>query len=233
MTEPLDAMTWHHPRIAAHVTVHVATTDHLTALDWIRPTTGDQTGAVALLAQAVAHRFGATTQEVTLHPAVGHTDPQQARPAFAMLTRAHPVQAGNQSTRLWTSLSRNGPWVAVATALTPVGIDLEVLQTPQQATDLLTILHPTDRHQLKSLGTWARTHEVTAAWTRKEALLKALGTGLSRDPALDQVGTLARPVQPAGWVSLAAPLHRMYLPQHHVRADYYLGLAWREEQSPA
>ena len=108
----------------------------------------------------------------------------------------------------------------VTTALTPVGVDIEALQTLQQASDLVTLLHPDDRRAFTALQEHDLVHEVSAAWTRKEAMLKAFGTGLLRDPAVDAVGTQQHPEQPDGWASLTAP-------STIAAQTYYLGLAWR------
>lgn len=217
----LDALAWHHSRLPDHVTVHLTTSQQLATLGWIRPATGDQSGATDLLRYVVAHRFGTNPAEVVLHPAVGHPDPRRARGTQATLSARWPGSS-DARTRLWTSLSRCGTQIAVVTALTPVGIDLEILQTPLQAAELLTLLHPTDRGTLGRRTGTRLAHEVTAAWTRKEAMLKALGTGLARDPALDAVGTHARPIQEAGWASLSAHLADAQ--------DYYLGLAWQHQR---
>ncbi len=215
----LDALKWQHPYLPEHVTVHCATTEQLAALGWIDPNDSDLTGARGLLARAVAQQFDAHTSRVALHPAIGHANPQRARPASAELISGRTTATGQG--RLWTSLSRCLPVIVVATALTPVGVDIEALQTPRQATELLTLLHPHDQRVLAALRQHYLVHEVTAAWTRKEAMLKALGTGLLRDPALDVVGTQRHPVQLDGWLSFSAPCNT-------VMTSYYLGLAWRK-----
>lgn len=217
----LDALTWYDPRLPRHLTVHLTTTDQLAALGWIRHVTGDRSGATDLLTHVVANRFGTSPIHVVLHPAAGHADPRRARGAFATPSVHNLQRSPHRQTRLWTSLSRSGPLIAVTTALTPVGIDIETLQSCRQATELLTLLHPTDQRRLGRRTGDRRAHEVTAAWTRKEAMLKALGTGLARDPALDAVGTHDRPIQPPGWTSISATLG---LGQNH-----YLGLAWQHE----
>lgn len=214
----LDALKWHHPHLPEHVTVHCATTAQLAGLGWIDPHDGDLTGAKGLLARAVAQQFETHHSRVVLHPAMGHANPQRARPASAEVLAGRT--ANTSLGQVWTSVSRCAPVIVVATALTPVGIDIETLQTPRQATELVTLLHPHDQRALGALRQKRLVHEVTAAWTRKEAMLKALGTGLLRDPALDVVGTQRHPAQPDGWSSLSAPLNT-------VMTSYYLGLAWR------
>lgn len=89
---------------------------------------------------------------------------------------------------LSVSLSRCSGWVAVATAHRPVGVDVEDLQNRIQAEQLIRVLHPSDRARLQRLPRGMLPGAVTDAWTRKEALLKALGVGLNRDPGLDQTG---------------------------------------------
>lgn len=217
----LDALAWDHPRLHDQVTIHLATTEQLAALGWIHPATGDQSGAADLLRYVVAHRLGTSPAEVVLQPAIGHPDPRRARGTQATLSARWPGSS-DARTRLWTSLSRCGTQIAVATALTPVGIDLETLQAPLHAAELLTLLHPTDQRKFGRLTGARLAHEVTAAWTRKEAILKALGTGLARDPALDAVGTHDRPIQEAGWASLSA---------HPAGTqECYLGVAWRHQR---
>ena len=215
----LEALRWQHPDLPEYVTVHCATTQQLAALGWIDPNDDDPTGARGLLARAAAQQLETHDSKVVLHPAKGHADPRRARPASAELIseRATTTSPG----RLWTSLSRCAPVMVVATARTPVGVDIEALQTPRQATELLTLLHPEDQRTLAALRPQHLVHEVTAAWTRKEAMLKALGTGLLRDPALDVIGTQRHPVQPDGWVSFSAPYNTL-------TRTYYLGLAWRK-----
>ena len=127
----LDALKWHHPYLPEHVSVHCATTAQLAGLGWIDPHDSDLTGARGLLARAVAQQFGTHHSRVMLHPAEGHDDPQRARPASAEVISGRPTTTSLG--RLWTSLSRCAPVIIVATALTPVGVDVEALQTPRQA----------------------------------------------------------------------------------------------------
>lgn len=125
---------------------------------------------------------------------------------------------------LYASLSRTSDFIAVSLAERHVAVDIEELQSFEQAIQLLSLLHPADQ---KRLGSWlARRRkrnfatEITAAWTRKEATLKLLGTGLHRDPSLDEVGSRNSPLAPEGCqvAQLSVP-HSRY-PE--------LAVAWRE-----
>lgn len=125
---------------------------------------------------------------------------------------------------LYASLSRTSDFIAVSLAERQVGVDIEELQSFEQAVQLLSLLHPADQ---KRLGHWLARHRkhnfataVTAAWTRKEATLKLLGTGLDRDPGLDEVGSRHRPLAPAGCrvAQLSVPCSR----------HQELAVAWRE-----
>src|SRR5699024_7747086 len=99
------------------------TTANLATLGW--QTTGDPTGGYGLLQRVVAHRFDVCFHQVVLQPARGGADPKRARGAYATLTSVHQHIPGTP-VRIWTSLSRSEPMIVVATALTPVGVDVEV-----------------------------------------------------------------------------------------------------------
>ena len=96
------------------------------------------------------------------------------------------------------SLSHAGPLVLVAVAEQPVGADVEALPEPRTVADLAAVLHPAERAELAEAdGTDRLPREFARLWTRKEAYLKGIGTGLGRGPELDYVGS--RQPGPVGW----------------------------------
>ncbi|MGQ1837310.1 4'-phosphopantetheinyl transferase family protein [Kocuria turfanensis] len=106
------------------------------------------------------------------------------------------------------SLSHSGDLVLVATAEREVGVDVEHVQDPVSAEQVLPLLHPAEIAALRALPAADRPAAVTTVWARKESLLKALGSGLFRDPSVDEVGAGPVPRRPvAGWriLDLALP----------------------------
>ena len=102
------------------------------------------------------------------------------------------------STGLHFSLSHAGPLVLLAVAERAVGADVEALPAPGSVADLATVLHPAERAELaEAEGTDRLPQEFARLWTRKEAYLKGIGTGLGRGPELDYVGS--RQPGPVGW----------------------------------
>lgn len=93
-----------------------------------------------------------------------------------------PVLRG---TGIATSLSHSGSWVAIAVGrMATLGVDIECSPSPRALGDLLeTICTPSEADALRQLSTGRREVELLALWTRKEALLKAFGTGLAWAPA--------------------------------------------------
>lgn len=93
-----------------------------------------------------------------------------------------PVLPG---TGLATSLSHSGRWVALAVgAISTVGVDIERTPVDLRLEDLLeNVCHEDEAAVLAALPSPERETRVLQLWTRKEALLKAFGVGLTESPA--------------------------------------------------
>jgi 4'-phosphopantetheinyl transferase len=77
---------------------------------------------------------------------------------------------------LFASVSHSGRWVAVATAPTPVGIDVEELVTLEPEDALIAkICTRRERRILLGLPVSRRRRYFTRLWTRKESVVKATG----------------------------------------------------------
>lgn len=85
---------------------------------------------------------------------------------------------------LWVSVTRSSGVLAVAlTDAGPVGIDVESVASVDAAPVADVALSPGERLHVEALAPAERRDAVAAAWVRKEAALKALGTGLRRSPS--------------------------------------------------
>lgn len=80
-----------------------------------------------------------------------------------------------------TSLSHAGDWVALAVSKSgPVGVDIEPLVRMELLPEMAeAICAPSERTAMEALALEHRGKALLALWVRKEALLKAAGTGLS------------------------------------------------------
>jgi 4'-phosphopantetheinyl transferase len=87
------------------------------------------------------------------------------------------------------NLSHSGDLVALAVSVgDDVGVDVEAA-APANADELVSIvLSEQERRAFERLPSALRPAAFLRCWTRKEALLKAAGTGLSSDPRLLTVG---------------------------------------------
>lgn len=117
------------------------------------------------------------------------------RPAVA----GHPVHF---------SLSHGGDLVLLGVAGAPVGVDVEAVPKEQVAAELSTRLHPDEQCEIASAEhprlAFARV------WTRKEAYLKGIGTGLSRSLSADYLGGAGLAELPEGWSVLDVPVPAGY-----------------------
>lgn len=181
-----------------------------------RPTTPVPTWAYALLDDSETRRARAFTtpggrdRYVRAHLALrqvlaGYTG---ADPAALRFGREHPygrpVLRG-LATPPHFSLSHSHGLIALAVASRTVGADVQRCCLPGTAEACLPRLHPYERAELESLAPGDRTAAFTRLWTRKEAYLKGLGTGLSRPPRADHLGDTRLADRPPGWSVRDAP----------------------------
>ena len=87
------------------------------------------------------------------------------------------------------SLSHSGTWAVLATDDLPVGIDVQTFTTPREAL-VKRVLTPAERQWLTGAGAGG----FAFLWSRKEAVLKCLGTGADRPLSSFSVLPEDRPV---------------------------------------
>lgn len=108
--------------------------------------------------------------------------------------RAHGMpryQAGPRGSTVRASLSRSGDWCLLAAStdeeVLGVGVDLESGTAADFEGFGSVAMSAREREQLQNLAPSLRARFQTLLWTRKEAVLKALGSGLTVDPRLVDV----------------------------------------------
>lgn len=108
------------------------------------------------------------------------------------------------------SLSHGDGLALVGVATVPIGVDVERIPSRRTARACTTALHPAERAELAASPAGTYADAFAQVWTRKEAYLKGLGTGLARPLAADYLG--ADPARrPYGWQVLdvaCRPDHR-------------------------
>jgi 4'-phosphopantetheinyl transferase len=106
-----------------------------------------------------------------------------------------PRLAGRDGDSLAFSLSRARGLGLIAVGARPLGVDIEAVDAqPFDAALAARILSPDELAALTALPPDERARALLRAWTRKEALLKGTGDGLSVEPA-----TIDARVPPTGW----------------------------------
>jgi 4'-phosphopantetheinyl transferase len=97
--------------------------------------------------------------------------------------RVGRTELGDGAPPSHVSISRSGPLVAVAMAELPVGVDVESVAAVGSAPLADVALSSGERERYALLPPGERPATLARTWARKESVLKALGTGLDRDPS--------------------------------------------------
>lgn len=120
--------------------------------------------------------------------------------------------AGHEPLGAFFNLSHSGELAALALVhARRIGIDIEA-ERPLTDAALLArrILGPSERERFKALPASARSGALLAAWTRKEAVLKAMGTGIAG--GLSSVEVLADAVVSVGVAPAMWSLRALSMP---------------------
>ncbi|MEW2317425.1 4'-phosphopantetheinyl transferase family protein [Streptomyces bauhiniae] len=121
------------------------------------------------------------------------------------------------------SLSHSHGLALLVVARTRVGADVQALPSRATVENCLPLLHPAERQELARLPDDALQGAFARLWTRKEAYLKGLGTGLARAADIDYLGDAAEAWRPPGWTVRNLPL----CPSHAGAAALAGGADWR------
>lgn len=124
-------------------------------------------------------------------------------PACAAIDHGRPRYAlddGNAVLPLALSLSRSGGWAVAALAAAAggggtghIGIDIEKIDRFEDNALDATAFAPAELREIRRLPATQQMSRRAALWSRKEAVLKAAGTGLLLDPAaLDVRGPVVK-----------------------------------------
>ncbi|MFJ7155212.1 4'-phosphopantetheinyl transferase superfamily protein [Streptomyces sp. NPDC101118] len=100
--------------------------------------------------------------------------------------------------KLHFSVSHSGGLALFAVAAAPIGADVQRRTGDRTIDAVARTLHPAERAELEAAPEEARPELFGRMWTRKEAYLKGIGTGLRRSPAADYLGSDPR-LRPHGW----------------------------------
>jgi 4'-phosphopantetheinyl transferase len=163
----------------------------------------DQRAFVAahlLLRQLLAERLGRSTRELTFGrapcPVCGGPD---GRPVI-----------DPPDSPIHFSLARSEDLVLVALAHAPVGVDVQAQPDDRGIDPVVSLLHPAERDEIITAAPAERGSVFARVWTRKEAYLKGLGTGIAHDLDGDYLGTQQPTAMPPDWEILEVPVPAGY-----------------------
>ena len=114
-----------------------------------------------------------------------------------------PVLETPEST-LHFSLSHGNGMALIGVSALPIGVDVERVPTDETARVCLPALHPEEQSELGGAGDAVDAVAFGQLWTRKEAYLKGIGTGLARDLSADYLGEDGDR-RPADWTVFDVP----------------------------
>ena len=132
-----------------------------------------------LLRQLLGSELGCSPDEISyIRERCPRCGAPNGRPALA---RSTPP--------LHFSISRDGGLILVALAQAPVGVDIQVHADRELAAEVGTLLHSAEREQILAAPAAEQASAFTRIWTRKEAYLKGIGTGVAHGMEAKNLGT--------------------------------------------
>lgn len=161
----------------------------------------DERARAARLATASLTRRWEAAHVLLRWTIAAHLNASPGELSFTRTTAGKPVLGGPFTGSATFSLAHSGEWIVIAVMRgrhCEIGVDAELLVAPSTAVELGSAFTPAEQAELSRLRGSAFARAATRLWTRKEAYLKALGTGLLRDPSRDCIGTRPVPRIPAG-----------------------------------
>ncbi|MER7701201.1 4'-phosphopantetheinyl transferase superfamily protein [Streptomyces sp. NPDC096095] len=153
------------------------------------PGTGVRYAAAHIwLRRLLGERLGVPAADVRFarEPRPGGSGSQEGRPVVL-----------DPAGRTHFSLSYGGDSVLIGIAARPLGVDIEPVPEAARARALARVLHPAEAAEIAADHDAALTF--ARIWTRKEAYLKGIGTGLGRALDADYLGLRDRTASPRGW----------------------------------
>lgn len=117
---------------------------------------------------------------------------------------------------------RNETAVIALSTGSPIGVDIETPALRSSPYGLAArFFHPEEAATIEELGPALATSTFVRYWTAKEAVLKALGTGLSRSPgdvviSLDPRKRIRLREVPGPWRPATWTLHELGIAQEHL-----------------
>ncbi|MEU6421606.1 4'-phosphopantetheinyl transferase family protein [Streptomyces spiralis] len=102
------------------------------------------------------------------------------------------------------SLSHSSGMALIGIAAVPIGVDVEEVPGTSTVKVCSTAVHPDERAEIEAVPATLRRAAFGQLWTRKEAYLKGLGTGLGRPLSQDYLGA-EESARPPGWTVVDIP----------------------------
>lgn len=207
---------------------HTLADEHARAASFLRPEDGlRHLLGRALLRQLAARCAGADPRQPLAVPQAG------GKPYFA--GQAFDASISHGGDQVWVALARGAR----------VGVDVERRDALTDAGEVITSLHPAEAAALAATAPAAPAVATVRCWTRKEAVAKATGLGLSLplDAYVVATGEAAAhwllqppPQAPGPWTCLdlpAGPDHLAALALHgRCTTVYWLELHWTGQGPP-
>ncbi|MFH9065396.1 4'-phosphopantetheinyl transferase family protein [Streptomyces coeruleorubidus] len=133
-----------------------------------------------------------------------------------------PVLSTGPGGVLHFSLSHSHGLAVFGVARSPLGVDVEQVPSAETAALCAPALHPAEQAEVLALPPGEQAMAFGRLWTRKEAYLKGIGTGLSRELSMDYLGESDgrdAPSRPAGWVVRNVPGYPGHVAAVALRTD--------------